>query len=355
MRKLLVLASVITVASVASAGLFDALVRGLAETGGDAIEESAKNRRGKESNDIDSSYYHKKEYDSRNEPNEPKGDFGVGTKTGETKTITLPGGATMEMIYVSPGSFMMGSPSSEDGRNDDEAQHSVTLTKGFWLGKYEVTQAQWQSVMGYNPSRFKSPDRPVENVSWNDCQEFLRTINAKMPCGARLPTEAEWEYACRAGTGSSLPSGKNLVVLGANNGRNLNPIAWYGGNSSVTFELSNGEDCSDWAEKEFGGSSAGTHPVGKKDANKWGFYDMIGNVYEWCTDTYDKDYYSTGPAVDPCNLASGVSRVIRGGCWGYYSRFCRSASRSGGEAGSRIEVCGFRLCCSAGGERGEKQ
>ncbi len=276
----------------------------------------------------------------------------VESSSGETKTITLPGGATMEMIYVASGSFMMGSPSSEDGRDDDETQHRVTLTKGFWLGKYEVTQAQWQSVMGNNPSDFKSSERPVENVSWNDCQEFVRAVNARvkeqMGGNARLPTEAEWEYACRAGTDTSLPSGQNLVVLGVNNGRGLNEIAWYGGNSSVAFELSNGIDCSGWKEKEFSGSFAGTHPVGKKDANKWGFHDMIGNVWEWCEDTYDKDYYSIGPAIDPCNRASGDYRVLRGGGWSNGARLCRSAFRGGDRPGYRGRFFGFRLCCSAG-------
>ena len=108
----------------------------------------------------------------------------------------------MEMIYVGPGTFTMGSPSSEEGRMNDETQHRVTLTKGFWLGKYEVTQKQWRSVMGSNPSEFKGDSNPVENVSWNDCQEFVRKVNDAARCqfggSARLPTEAEWEYACRA-------------------------------------------------------------------------------------------------------------------------------------------------------------
>ena len=275
----------------------------------------------------------------------------VEPNSGATKTIALPGGATMEMIYVAPGSFMMGSPSSEEGRDDDETQHRVTLTKGFWLGKYEVTQAQWQSVMGSNPSYFKSPERPVENVSWNDCQEFVRAVNVRVKeqlgGNVRLPTEAEWEYACRGGTDTSLPSGQNLVVLGACNGRGLNEISWYSGNSSVAFELSNGIDCSGLEEKEFSGSFAGTHPVGKKDANKWGFHDMIGNVLEWCEDTYDKDYYLIGPAIDPCNRASGDDRVLRGGCWLNVARLCRSAYRFRGQPGSRSRYGGFRLCCSA--------
>lgn len=127
-----------------------------------------------------------------------------------TKTLTLPGGATMELIYVAPGTFTMGSPSSEAGRFDDETQHQVTLTKGFWFGKYEVTQRQWRSVMGNNPSRFKGDDRPVETISWDDCQKFIQKVNARLKCGARLPTEAEWEYACRAGTTTAYSWGNAL-------------------------------------------------------------------------------------------------------------------------------------------------
>ena len=273
-------------------------------------------------------------------------------KPGETKTITLPGGATMEMIYCEPGEFWMGSPVEEEGRFDNETRHRVTLTKGFWLGKYEVTQRQWQSVMDNNPSYFKSPERPVESVSWHDCQEFVRAVNARVKeqlgGNVRLPTEAEWEYACRAGTDASLPSGQNLVVLGMCNGRGLNPIAWYGGNSCIAFELANGYDCSKWEEKEFEGPLAGTHPVGRKDANKWGFHDMIGNVWEWCEDTYEKDYYSTVSVIDPCNRAAGGDRVLRGGSWSSYARFCRSANRCRDGPGLRDSNCGFRLCCSAG-------
>jgi len=276
----------------------------------------------------------------------------VGPKHGAQKTLTLPGGATMEMIYVEPGSFMMGSPISEEGRLDNEAQHQVTLTKGFWLGKYEVTQKQWQSVMGDNPSRFKSPDRPVENVSWEDCQKFIAKVDAEarrqLGGGARLPTEAEWEYACRAGADTSLPNGENLVVLGDRNGRGLNSIAWYGGNSCVDFELSNGYDCSDWKEKEFAGSKAGTHNVGKKAANNWGFHDMIGNVYEWCSDWYGENYYKSSPSADPQGPASGVYRVLRGGSWNDFARLCRSANRVRYQPGYRNRIFGFRLCCSEG-------
>ena len=284
----------------------------------------------------------------------------TGPKHKDVKTLTLPGGATMEMIYVAPGSFMMGSNESDNPHDSDEMvngrKHSVKITNGFWLGKYEVTQKQWQSVMSDNPSYFKGDDRPVEQVSWEDCQRFITKVDAaarrQFGGGARLPTEAEWEYACRAGTDTSLPSGENLVVIGDNNGRGLNPIAWYGGNSSVGFELSNGIDCSGWNYKEFAGSKAGTHPVGKKAANNWGFYDMIGNVWEWCHDWYGSDYYKESPSVDPQGPASGEYRVLRGGGWSDLARYCRSANRFWSLPGGRNSFYGFRLCCSAGPREG---
>ena len=286
-------------------------------------------------------------------PQVKKADGGDGLHAGDTKTITLPGGATMELVWCPPGSFTMGSPVSEQGRFDSEVQHPITLMKGFWLGKYEVTQRQWESVMGTNPARFQSPDRPVEQVSWEDCQVFIRAVRRASPeLAVRLPTEAEWEYACRAGTETALPNGRNLIIYGENNGPALDDIAWYGGNSSVGFELSNGFDTANWKEKQHPGGFAGTHPVGLKAANAWGLHDMIGNVLEWCSDWYSAD--SRG-AVDPENTSSpqtfenGVMyRVYRGGSWSYSARFCRSASRSGDQPSSRSGNLGFRLCCSAG-------
>ena len=230
---------------------------------------------------------------------------------GETRTLTLPGGAKMEMIYVAPGGFTMGSPESEEGRYNDETQHRVTLTNGFWLGKYEVTQAQWESVMGSNPSEFKGGDRPVEKVSWEDCQAFIRKVNAeaKRQFGgdARLPTEAEWEYACRAGTSGAFAG-------------NIDTMGWYG-------------------------SGSGTSPVGKKKPNRWGFYDMHGNVWEWCGDWYAE--YSGGSETNPAGAASGTDRVLRGGSWfSYEARFCRSACRMHGSPGDPTDATGFRLACS---------
>ncbi len=239
----------------------------------------------------------------------------VGPRNDEHCTLTLPGGVEMEMVYVAPGSFMMGSPGSEEGRGDDETQHRVTLTKGYWLGKYEVTQRQWASVMGNNPSHSKGPDRPVESVSWEDCQRFIARVNtvARRQLGgvARLPTEAEWEYACRAGTTGPY----------AGNG-NLDDMGWYDGNSG-----------------------GGTQPVGLKRANALELYDMHGNVWEWCND-WSESY--GGDVTDPTGAASGVNRVLRGGGWLDYAWRCRSAIRAGRNRGYRDEYIGFRLCCSAG-------
>ena len=326
MRKLIILAFVITVASAASAGLLDGLVggllRGLAETGGDAVEESIKNRDRTERNDSDSRYRSEVE-SSANKPNEPKGDFGVGMKTGETKTLTLPGGVTMEMIYVAPGSFMMGSPASEEGRFDDETQHRVTLTKGYWLGKYEVTQRQWQSVMGSNPSNFKGDNLPVEKVSWDDCQMFIARVNNQLNCGARLPTEAEWEYACRAGMTMAYFWGSSL------NGDRANCNGNYPCGTTVK-----------------GPYRERTMPVGSYAANAWGFCDMHGNVGEWCNDWYEA--YPAGSVTDPMGPASGDSRVLRGGGWNDDACLCRSADRFRFRPGGRVRFLGFRLCCSAG-------
>jgi formylglycine-generating enzyme required for sulfatase activity len=272
----------------------------------------------------------------------------TGPRHGDRKTLRLPGGATMTMIYVAPGSFMMGSSTTEEGRYDNETQHHVTLTKGYWLGETEVTQAQWESVMGSNPSYFKGASRPVEKVSWEDCQQFIAKVNreARRQFGgdARLPTEAEWEYACRAGSNTALSNGK-LTILGKYNGPELDEVAWYGGNSSVGFELSNGYDCSGWAEKQYEGTKAGTHPVAKKTKNPWGFYDMHGNVWEWCQDWYGA--YPSGAVTDPIGQASGVDRVLRGGGWSNFARYCRSANRDWFRPGFRRNNCGFRLCCSA--------
>ena len=218
------------------------------------------------------------------------------------------------MRWIPPGQFMMGSPATEAGRFDREAQHPVTLKQGFWLFDTPVTQALWQAVMGNNPSYFKSPDRPVERVSWEESRAFIDALNGRMPgLDLQLPTEAQWEYACRAGTATATYAG-DLDLKGANNAPVLDDIAWYGGNSGVDFKLSNGYDSSDWPEKQYDHTQAGTHPVASKQANPWGLYDMLGNVYEWCADWWTEDLGSN-LVVDPTGPEVGADRVVRGGCW----------------------------------------
>ncbi|MBN1508498.1 MAG: formylglycine-generating enzyme family protein [Sedimentisphaerales bacterium] len=219
------------------------------------------------------------------------------------------------LCLVPTGSFTMGSPSSEGGRDSDETQHQVTLTRAFYCGKYEVTQGQWRQVMGSNPSFFggAGADAPVEEVSWEDCQAFLTMLcdMEYVPRGTyRLLTEAEWEYACRAGAVGAYCFGDNDSSLGQ--------WAWYGSNSSST-----------------------THPVGQKAANAFGLYDMHGNVWEWCADWYGD--YGSGVVVDPLGPRSGDLRVLRGGRWSGSAGLCRSANRGGGTPGYRRDYLGLRL------------
>ncbi len=261
------------------------------------------------------------------------GSSGGDNSGGTTKTITLPGGATMEMVWCPPGTFMMGSPKGEVGRGRYENSHQVRLTQGFWMAKTEVTQAQWKSVMGKNPSFFMGNNLPVENVSWEDCHEFCKKT------GLQLPTEAQWEYACRAGSTTALPNGP-IQILGENNAPVLDPIAWYGGNSSVGWTGVDGYDTSDWSEKQYPSGKAGTHPVGKKKPNAWGLYDMIGNVWEWCEDWYGA--YPSGSVTNPRGASSGTDRVARGGSWGSKAAYCRSASRFLRNPLSTYNVLGFR-------------
>ena len=219
--------------------------------------------------------------------------------------------------WVPSGRFTMGSPSSEPDRSSDEVQHEAVLTRGFFLAETECTQGQWEAVMGGNPSHFKGSERPVEQVSWSEAVEYCRKLTDKqrtegiLPEGWewRLPTEAEWEYAVRAGT------------TWARYGE-LDTIAWHGGNS---------------------GSE--THRVSQKAANAWGLYDMMGNVWEWCAD-WSGDY-PTGSVTDPTGPNSGSDRVNRGGSWYNFARNARSARRNGFVPGSRINNLGFRPALSS--------
>ena len=234
---------------------------------------------------------------------------------GPSENITIPLSDTvnLDMIWIEPGTFIMGSPEDELGRNEDETPHQVKLTQGYWLGKYEVTQAQYEAVMGTNPSYFKGADLPVENVNWFDAKEFCAKLTAiereagRLPEGYEytLPTEAQWEYACRAGTTTALNNGRNLSDPDNWVCPEIDEVAWYGGNSNNTH-----------------------HPVGQKKPNAWRLYDMHGNVEEWCLDWHGD--YPSSPVTDPMGPVTGDCRVIRGGsCDGLpCAASCRSAERS---------------------------
>ena len=242
-------------------------------------------------------------------------------KTGTVKVLVLPGGAKMSMIYCRPGEFVMGSPRDEIGRDGDEVQHKVRLTKGFWLGKYEVTQEQWSSVMGRNPSGFRgNKQRPVDRISWYDCHEFVNRLNSVYNCGARLPTEAEWEYACRAGTTTA-----------------------YSWGNMLNGDMANCNGDKPCGTSVRGPYIRGTTPVGHYGANPWGFCDMHGNVYEWCEDTCTD--YPEGEVVDPLVREGCTCRVMRSGCWCFGARYCRSANRIRSNPSNIDGYTGFRLCC----------
>ena len=214
-------------------------------------------------------------------------------KAGDPLELTIYGvGAVFR--YCPPGKFLMGSPENEKGRHISEVQRKVTLTRGFWLLETPVTQALWMAVTGMNPSRFRGADaRPVESVSWNDCNKFIRKLNdAKVaPDGMKVdfPTEAEWEYACRAGTTTRYNCGDDLTESDAN----------------------------------FGRIFRGTTPVKSFAPNAWGVYDMHGNVWEWCSDW--NGFYSPEPTTDPQGVKTGLERVLRGGCWNCDAKELRSA------------------------------
>jgi len=252
------------------------------------------------------------------------------------------GDLVQRLRWIPAGVFRMGSPPDEPGRFDDEGpRHVVQIGRGFWLFDTPCTQALWTRVMGENPSRFQSPERPVERVSWDDVQRFLERIEAAVPgLGLSLPTEAQWEHACRAGTGTALYQGP-IEILGENNAPALDPIAWYGGNSGVGFELTDGSDSSTWPERQYPNPKSGTHPVAGKEPNPWGLFDMLGNVWEWCAD--GKRTYGARWEQDPVGpLDAGAGRVVRGGSWGLDARYCRCAYRNRGAPADRNAYLGFR-------------
>jgi len=232
------------------------------------------------------------------------------------RASTLP--RVQGFVWVEPGTFVMGSPPDEVGRQPNETQHEVTLTQGFWLSDHEVTQEEYQSVMGKNPAAFKGdPNLPVETVSWNEAVQYCQKLTERERTAGRitaqqayrLPTEAEWEYAARAGTTAPYPG-------------DVDSITWWEGNS--------------------GGR---VHPVKQKSPNAWGLHDMLGNVWEWCSDRYG--VYPTGGVIDPTGSTSGSDRIYRGGSWFHDASLVRLAYRGGIAPGTRGNLLGFRPALSS--------
>jgi formylglycine-generating enzyme required for sulfatase activity len=252
----------------------------------------------------------------------------------------------MKLAFIPAGKFMMGSPASEEERNAEEVQHEVTITKPFYLGVTLVTQAQFDKVMGKNPSFFHAkggggPDHPVDQVLWTDAGEFCQKLSAlpeekKAGRVYRLPTEAEWEYACRAGTTTAFHFGNSLSSKQAN----------FNGNYP-------------YGSADKGPYLRRTEKVSSYPANAFGLYDMHGNLWEWCSDWYDPDYYKNSPKEDPKGPAKGVVStgfrndffpVVRGGCWLDEARGCRSAYRFRLMPSERYRWVGFRVACDVTGK-----
>jgi formylglycine-generating enzyme len=229
------------------------------------------------------------------------------------------GAARQVFRWILPGTFLMGSPETELERYENETQHEVTLTRGLWLADTACTQALWQAVMEDNPSNFKDPSNPVETVSWEDAQRFIAALNQRgAGLNACLPSEAQWEYACRAGTSTPFSFGENITPEQVNYDAN-HPYA--GGKNGLYRQR--------------------TVPEGSLPPNGWGLHEMHGNVWEWCEDRYGE--YGDGSKVDPRGAPEGADRVLRGGSWVHDGGGVRSAGRGGyGPAGRNVNF-GFRL------------
>jgi formylglycine-generating enzyme required for sulfatase activity len=237
------------------------------------------------------------------------------SKANRDRSITLDLGknVTMNLVLIPAGKFVMGSPSNENKRDNDEGpQREVSISRPFYMGVYEVTQDQYEAVMGNNPSKYEGATNPVERVSWKNAMEFCKNLSQKTGKIITLPTEAQWEYACRAGTQTSFYFGSNDASLG--------DYAWYSGNRR------NNEP----------------HPVGQKKPNAFDLYDMHGNIWEWCADWYAGSY-ANASTKDPSGPNTGQYRVVRGGCWGDSAGGCRSAFRLRRSPGRRYYSSGFRV------------
>jgi formylglycine-generating enzyme required for sulfatase activity len=228
--------------------------------------------------------------------------------------VTLRGRVDLDFVWVPPGSFQMGSPT---GEVDEQPVRRVELRKGFWMSRCEISQRQYESVMSTNPSSFRGPELPVDSVSFRDVQNFLAKLplRSSLPADllARLPTEAEWEYACRGGAESPTPEQPAAEALA--------PVAWFADNSQLT-----------------------THPCGRLAPNGYGLHDLLGNVWEWCNDSYLERYYALAEShEDPSGPQVGSTRVLRGGCWRSEPAACRPANRFQYRIWSKDHTVGFRL------------
>ena len=252
------------------------------------------------------------------------------------------GSVAQRLRWIEPGAFLMGSPQGEAGRLANEGpRHKVRISTGFWLFDTPCTQALWEAVMKKNPSHFRKPNHPVDSVSLYDAQAFLQRLNHRLAgLSLELPSEAQWEYACRAGTNTATYVG-DLDILGERHAPVLDSIAWYGGNSGVDFKLKNGEDSSGWKERQYPDSPSGTHPVRKKAPNAWGLYDMLGNVFEWCADGARR--YGVVEEIDPVGSQQAeTKRAARGGSWFYHAYCARAAFRNPLAPDDRGYSFGFR-------------
>ena len=242
---------------------------------------------------------------------------------GHVMYAKLSGDTAIKLRWIPPGHFTMGSPANELGRGGNEDQVSVTLTRGYYLAETELTQAQWKRVIPENPSAFRGDTLPVETITWEDARRFCDLLNQQqrkagiLPKGYHwdLPTESQWEYACRAGTTAALHHGIDLTSVDRRCGH-LNQVAWYQGNAAGQ-----------------------TRPVGSKKANRWGLRDMHGNVWEWCRDSYEERHPG---GIDPW-ISRGTNHVRRGGSAGYQARNCRAANRDGLDPAAKGNGLGLRL------------
>ena len=305
----------------------------------------------------------------------------AGQRAGQLRTDN---GAGLNMRWCPPGQFVMGSPEGEPGRDDDEHQHRVTLSRGFWLGETEVTQKQWETVMGstlrdqarkmlddptvyrmggkdvtlrqvakpqgrdeaFSVCAAEATEVPIYYVSWEDAVDFCRRLTQREKAAKRLPrdavyalpTESQWEYACRAGTTTTTYAGA-MEVLGKNNAPVLHGIAWYVGNSSVKYGGRGWEVF--YPERAFGGRLAGPRRVGQLQPNPWQLKDMLGNLYEWVEDY--SGYYPQRDVSDPTGPTQGEKKLFRGGSWNHYGTMCRAARRFEDIPTIRLNYIGFRV------------